>query len=1675
MKNDTQASPAGRLRTRASSPASTGPAGAHFKGQVGAHYLLSMLIGSEPRGLPGVTIDLIAFQRGAEGHPLDDVIVHAHDEQGAPAVLEIQVKRGASFAPADPVFRDVVSQVAAASRHEESLTTRHELAVAVARSSHRIDGAYQEVLTWARRLGSAQTFMDRIHRPGSANEQMRTFVDTFKKNLRMAGASDGEEVVWRLLSRLQILLFDFTDSGSLAEALDEERAARALHDDEANRAGDFRRRLVELTIETAASAGDLTRERLIERLHEGAFRLAGQRQYRIARRAFAEASRHALDDIGDRVGGVTLTRVERTTAVRAALDQGRYVEIRGDGGVGKSALLKQVAEQRSTEAAIVVLSPGRTTPGGWSAMRSVLGFDDTARALLVDMAGTGSATIFLDGLDFFSPEERLTVRDLVREAAGIPGFAIIATARNDFGADDDPNWLPEDAIEILGRADAIVVGELSVAEVDELRSAAPELGPLLGESHPARAVARNLFRLARLAQQPGGQSPRTEIDMAEQWWRSADGGQDGRRDRSRLLQDLADRALADGGPVDARDHPSHAVDALVQSHTLRDLGGDHVAFRHDVYRDWAIANVLCIRPETRECLALHRPAPASLARGVELAARAALERSTDDSRWRALLAEVSRNGTHGSWRRAVLLAPVRSEIGIDLLQRVCGTLLADRGSLLRELVRTVIAVEAVAARAFVAPGVDPATIPEHLHVPGAPSWWRLILWLLGVGERLPSAAIPEVEDLYAGWCVIGEDQITPKLVSWLFRWLTEIENRTLGGALSGEHEGLLETNLRSEFLSFCHHAPPLAAAYLQSLKRRRQGDRLVGAVLKSPGSLSRAAPEELAQLTISMLLPDPTQDGSDPSVRRSAFDHAHLFLPPSPESGPFRGLLDHAPATGLNLIRRIVDHAVSFERRGHSAGSDGIVIPGTDGDRTFPYPQSYVWARPFRGPTVVAAALMALEQWGQRRLEDGDSVDAVLADILGSSNAPAAYLLVAVDLLLTHWPLSREAAIPFAAGPEILCLDLDLALTERFGDGIPARYADARTVRYGSLYDLLGQYAVSPPFEHRERLAELLRVAMKRLGPYGERSDRGDPDFMAAHAINLLDPRNWKSIVQPDGTSVKQYVVPDVEERHLARLSEHLHGQLSAAELQMAITSAVDGATRSSPELAATAARWAAPQTATAENHRTIVAAAMLVMRDGDDDLRDEHAAWARTVFARTVPTPLSPFEAATSLCFNPVAIAFTGWAFMLKRNNTREDRRSILDLTARGGCAAVPGFRAVAATLGAVDRRLPRSVLRTALAACIRTRDRGTRQAATHRHTENEEDRGRVGAAIEAELAWMDGAGSEPAWPQFPPYRLLVPRVCFSFEPDYERSKYSLPERPPQEYADVQTAGRWLDAAGRLFEVSAHPWLHSMTLAYAEWTAAANGAGLDDNRGFDQAVSEWNAAYFKVAAHCLPGLEPPEMDAFALDLITSLPDRTFFGVVEVLLPNVDRLYFGAHGLLPAQAVHVRSVLADRVCKSQGWCRWDVASLSVENNLGRAVAALFLADGYSHPPRCLLRPESIDRVAPLLPTLQPLAGRSTCFHLALSLLEVEPRAAHLEFIVAATEAWLETHPDSGEFWGDYGAGRRVCALIAAIRQQHPPTLRPGCPLRDRADHLLAALVSAGVPEAAQLEKTLSAE
>ncbi|MDC7690375.1 hypothetical protein [Vogesella indigofera] len=1642
-------------------------------------------------------------------------------------MLEIQVKRSITFAANDPVFRKVVGQIVKASQRPDFLMQRYELAIATTKGSRKIDGAYQDVLTLARQIGDAATFAAQLDLAGVANDDMRTFVKTFRSHLRDEGAPNDNETVWLLLRRLQILTFDFTAPGSASHDLALERAVRVLHTDDGSRAGVFWTSLIELAIDVAKSGGDRTHETALQSLAQLGYRFRGELRHSTTRAALAESSRLALADIRNRVGNVVLARQGRVSATREALDRGRYVEIRGDAGVGKSGVLRQLAEAMQAEGQVIVLSPGRCAPRGWAALRAQLSFDGTLRELLVELANDGGATIFVDNLDSFSTEERLTVVDVVGEASFVPGVAVVATARCEFGI-DEPSWLPSDVLERLGQAAPITIGELSKEEIEQLKVTDPSLAPLLTDGHPASQVARNLFRLARLASQPVSDPvPRTEVDMAEQWWSTADGARDsGWRDRTRLLHCAAVQTLSGADCLDVTGQATVPIDALVSSGTLRDLGIDRVAFRHDVLREWAIANALQANPELVDRLQLDRPATAMFARGVELAARMAIERTTDGVRWHALVDRLSQAGVHRSWRRAALLALARSEAAEALLQRGSPELLANGAALLRELIRTVMAVDVIpAAKVFATEGVDPALIPASINVPRGPAWTKLIFWLLGIGDSVPNEAIPEIVQLYAAFSIgtFGTSDITQFTTRQVYRWLRLMEPRdamptpsegpVLWAHLDRDGVQPLKSDLRNSFIMFARTTPELAAEYLTAVGKSEHNEDIVRSILKIRGTLAQAAPVELATLTAQALISRPRQRESHfGSEHEGAFTYLdYEFLPASPAQGPFLDLLTNSPSNGLVLVHRLVAHAVTHGSRGADPGTNGFDLALPGGARTFPWTQTYFWSRNSNF-YAVTSALMALEAWAHSRIEAGEALEGVLTDVLGPQGSCAAYLLVAVDLIISHWPKSLDVAAAFLGCPELLCIDHTRQVHDRvempdfFGlaalrsephGRVTAADLKRRPSRRTALDELIGNFTFLASPDQLATLRTQLATAAARLGEPAASAHLGNPEFMVRYALNLSDAANWQEVevTLKDGScaTARKYLSPTAEQTHLQALRDAAIERESDFATRSALTLAVDDPVRLLPEDRSTAVAWAwRSATATAEvepdddggerrmQEEAVVTAAMIVMRDGDDALRAEHGEWARSQLDKTLAAPDDDpgRQMRGGLRFNPTAIAYAGLIHALRHRSTPEDVQSLLEVSATGNHAAAHGFGTSAAVLADVDSRLPRAVLRCAFSASV-VENRAWNVSQEEVDARKARSHERARAAVAAEMAWIGGEGPEPTWPTFPveqarpKRRLRLPGARIGTPEPPE-----VPAPSPAEHVNHQAAALWLRQVRALSHDDTHPWLSEIVKAYMPWTAHANGANLEDGDETDHPPSEWNNTFFAAVARCVVGLSRLEATVLAVRHIVALPDRNFYDVLVDFLRSIDEVYFEGDNIPTQVAVDIRCALADHMLTTRGWQRLGRSrDLSIEMHIGPAIAVLFFNEHmFGQGSKCYLFEKGVERVGPFLPVLGKLVSKGPSPFVALvllNLLEVAPRAEQLDVLVGAGSAWIEAYPDFRQLWIDHGVGRRWCLLMEAILARSPISFSHSAPLRPAIDTLVASLIALGVPEATRLEEELS--
>lgn len=269
-----------------------------------------------------------------------------------------------------------------------------------------------------------------------------------------------------------------------------------------------------------------------------------------------------------------------------------------------------------------------------------------------------------------------------------------------------------------------------------------------------------------------------------------------------------------------------------------------------------------------------------------------------------------------------------------------------------------------------------------------------------------------------------------------------------------------------------------------------------------------------------------------------------------------------------------------------------------------------------------------------------------------------------------------------------------------------------------------------------------------------------------------IEANNWKEVSDElaDGTQITghHYVPQEAESQHFASLQEAARDKLAGTNMREAINLVLEDPSRSSPDFAAKAVQWARNATDTPKSEdadeawmreQAIVAAAMITMRDGDAELRTQHAEWARTVFAQALQTEEDPVHRVRSgLRFNPIAITFVGMIHSLKDNPTTWDFRALLEAAASHNPAAAHGFGVVFTTLDSIDGRLPRAIQRCAFAASIRpSREREfPEDEVTAR---NERHQRRIQATVGAELEWLADERPEPDWPAFPPKTAQVRR----------------------------------------------------------------------------------------------------------------------------------------------------------------------------------------------------------------------------------------------------------------------------------------------------------------------------
>jgi hypothetical protein len=1023
--------------------------------------------------------------------PLDDVIIETATES-ATIPLALQLKRTFNFAPSHRDFAPIVDACWETFQLPDFQKHAARFGVGLSHFPVRVKAHCARVPDWARTASSADEFFDGINRPKFASNQMRTFVTDVMDRLRQhAGAAATNDACWQFFQHLVIVNFDFGQDASSDRVHTVTALQQLTPGSEYAAAELLYAELRQLAERTAQTGGRLTAESLRAALLGRPVQLGPAPSLRGDLERLNDHTKLVLGSIDVAIAGLSLDRSDVVVEVLEQVDHGAFVMLAGAPGVGKSALLRRVAEARQVDGPVIAFSADRFRDvQGWDGLASRLRLVGRLPDLIVGISGTARPCLVIDGLDRLDESgARLAVNDLFRairalpiDADGNPRWSIVATARQ-ISLDTIRMWLEP----AFSAPHVIQVPELDPSDVEALAERLPHLRWVL-RSQELGPVIRNPYFLrileqAREGNALGTQSAAiTEGDVLHVWWAYIV-GRDNDRGRQDVMLRLAESAL--GHPT--RRLATQGIDSttlgLLERDDIlrRDPGTDQYWFGHDILEDWTVARLLAHQADVFSFLeSVGQPFWADHA--LQLLACDRLERQ-GVSGWRELFeAAESRTSAesvpHVDWALVVLTAPLQSAHLFKLMDLIGPLLLEGDGLRLARFLRVVrtrylvsnptaeTVIDALPEREDLSAEERQTYLLELAH-PDLAVWVPVLLWL---APRL-SDLVPTARDEASRMMFTWQRSTAPDLpfrrdiaeaaLSWRRELTTDSGDRVW---IRRENEQFFD-RVRDIILFSAANIPAQIPAFLQSLivtDERHRLEQLVGRVPHL--SLAAYAAAAYADFALDVLVPkwrggvalSASQQAEGAGARTTSFRpysyreeedsewqrlHLHLnsaFLSPSHLRGPFLLLLRTNEREGLRLVQTLVDRATAAYRRNNQSHTERedrplhLTLAGQS-RRFLGDAHVYQWFRPNgNAPYPVRAALMALEVWMEEQVEADRDPTELIATVLEGTES-LAFVGVCLGITLAYPNRCLAASEPFLTSPLLFEYDIGRFVNDQHG------------------------------------------------------------------------------------------------------------------------------------------------------------------------------------------------------------------------------------------------------------------------------------------------------------------------------------------------------------------------------------------------------------------------------------------------------------------------------------------------------------------------------------------------------------------------------------------------------------------------------------------------------------------
>jgi hypothetical protein len=1155
--------------TKISNPFSTGGGGYNFEDKVHAVFVSTLLCQGNIPGLTPGRIVKIILQGIYAGFQTDDLILFNIDNTGNEQKLISQIKHKLSFTLSDQIFEKVIRD-AWQDFSNSALFNKGKDRLCLITSPASKEGIedIKILLEWINYCSDWKEFESKVKTIGfSSNEKRNKFSIICELLSRAKGSALSGEELFAFFKSWQLLNYDLDNSNSTHRSLIINMLNLARPFNTEKKGEEAWQSILEFVKDANQSAGTITSYTIpvtIKDYFSSSINISESDG--ITR--LKDHSKLLIQQVKDSIGTVHLERTESLLKLSEIIENNNLVIVQGTAGIGKSALIKNIINNRNDILYFYFRIEDFNSPNLESVLTG-LGVQERLQDLSARFALLNNKWIIIESLEkLFELENSYAFQDLLAFIKIDPTWKLIITCRTHSVQTFFYNVFKP----LMANPSLYECPMLTENEIDHLKNKIPELFNILSNNR-LRKLIRNLYYLElAFFYSFEKHTVSNESDFLNFLWKQVIGKEseniNGLPDKRRItFEKIAlKRAKTMTLGVDIADYDLEAVNKLIKDDLIIRYEDDLIAPSHDVLEDLALIHFIDreYRNNGNEMSvfiknignepAMHRSFRLWIMKHISD------ESSSNFSKFIESL--LNQKDLDIYWKDEVMSAILISDDPLSFFNKHEELLIENDGIILRRFIFILCLSCKIPDKQLIDSFKLSKKTSELLYssflIPFGNGWSALLNFINSRINSFNDTFIDDFVQLLKEWLLlIRIDQSLPNE--------SKAASEIALNLLKKYKDNIIDNQQAEAIVKVLIYLYPVIRSKIRKLimqdifynekrNKRNRSDwanifvEQVLATLPNVQFLCKYHPQLVIRIAWQYWKMEENREkylycdiDADFGFQEFIGRNIECF-PPSGLQGPFDSLLKYHPKIGISFILELCNYsAIKYSNSNHGKSEcEYVYLEMNDGHKIKQICCERLWMA-YRGtsvtPSILQSALMALENYLIKKIEDGKSISADLKILLSKSNSVLTSGLVA-GLATGYWQLLGKAILPIVRTREFYNLDYLRLINEQssnplrfsltmYNDVIKELFYNERMKSNNRIWRKIPLENIIPNLllgDMKEEVSDIIDSFYKKLPPISQQND-GDKQWRLI--LNRMDIRKYHAEVSDKTKCILK--IPDPE------------------------------------------------------------------------------------------------------------------------------------------------------------------------------------------------------------------------------------------------------------------------------------------------------------------------------------------------------------------------------------------------------------------------------------------------------------------------------------------------------------------------------------------------------------------